>query len=201
VVRILRANKDPIDPRARRKLGPSGQGRSAPVRLVRGLDIYVRKDFSEGSSSSDSSDLLMRPEGIRVSSRLMLRCDHGVNVRRVIGIPLLIAPIESAAIVRAERQVAPQALDQIRIRGKVTAERNEVGIPAVDDRFRAAAFETASGDDPTAYSKSASGSLSDIEPKVPLGPSRTPTRSPPQTDVTASVTSSRKRVRFSIEPP
>src|SRR5208337_1326908 len=42
---------------------------------------------------------------------------------------------------------------------------------------------------------------SDIEFHVPLGPIRTATRLPPHTDTIASTTSSKKRDRFSIEPP
>ena len=42
---------------------------------------------------------------------------------------------------------------------------------------------------------------SDIPLKVPLGPIRTATRSPPQTDAKASTTSNSRRDRFSIEPP
>ncbi len=46
--------------------------------------------------------------------------------------------------------------------------------------------------------KIVSGSLSCIEPYVPIGAMRTPTRSTAHTEIGASVTSKRKRARFSI---
>src|SRR5712691_180673 len=82
----------------------------------------------------------MRPESSR-ASLATLRCDRSVNVAGIIDVTPLVAAVEGVAIVRVERQVAAQSLDQIGVRREVPAEGDQIGVTAVNDRLRGIALE------------------------------------------------------------
>src|ERR1700692_4307401 len=64
----------------------------------------------------------------------------------IVGVPLRPAVVECSAIVRIERETAMQPFREIRIREKMPAKCDEIGIALYQDRFGTRSVETAGCD-------------------------------------------------------
>src|SRR5271156_263526 len=70
-----------------------------------------------------------------------------IVVERVIDVAAGIECIEGAAVVLVQRESQPDALRQIRIRYKVTAEGDQIGVTTFDNSPGGVRFKAPSGDD------------------------------------------------------